>query len=284
MSIIRSERRNRFTTISNCVFANNQLSFQAMGMLTYILSKPDNWRVSPTQLITVTKNTAKKTARDGVYAILKELRETGFILREKLSTGETNYIVYDMPVGKKAFINKEDMKAEFSEYQCDITEIEQCEPNTENPDADKPNQSEPILIKTDLKQELKSNNKDLLSSKHDDTNPPDKNSDSAKQVIQHLNAVTGSKFQCCKSNISHINGRLHDGYTVEDLCLVITQKQIEWGSDGKMAQYIRPSTLFKPSKFSGYLQAAKITELNPGRRPVTSADFDDISWAKNLGL
>jgi uncharacterized phage protein (TIGR02220 family) len=126
--------------------------------------------------------------------------------------------------------------------------------------------------------------KDLLSSKHDDTNPPDKNSDSAKQVIQHLNAVTGSKFQCCKSNINHINGRLHDGYTVEDLCLVITQKQIEWGSDGKMAQYIRPSTLFKPSKFSGYLQAAKITELNPGRRPVTSADFDDISWAKNLGL
>ncbi|WP_058119347.1 hypothetical protein [Photobacterium kishitanii] len=160
MSIIRSERRNRYTTISNTVFANNQLSFQAMGMLSYILSKPDNWSVSPAQLITVTKNTAKKTARDGVYAILKELRDTGFILREKLSTGETNYIVYDTPIGNKAFINKEDKKPKSSEYQYDLIEIEQFEPNTENPDADKPNQSEPILIKTDLKQELKSNNKD----------------------------------------------------------------------------------------------------------------------------
>lgn len=126
--------------------------------------------------------------------------------------------------------------------------------------------------------------KDLLSSKHDDTNPPDNISDSAKQVIQHLNAVTESKFQCCKSNINHINGRLNDGYTVEDLCLVITQKQIEWGSDGKMAQYIRPSTLFKASKFSGYLQAAKITKLNPDNRPVTLADFDDLTWGKDLGL
>ncbi|PSU19944.1 hypothetical protein CTM97_18575 [Photobacterium phosphoreum] len=284
MTIIRSERRNRFTTISNAVFANNQLSFQAMGMLSYILSKPDNWRVSPAQLITVTKNTAKKTARDGVYAILKELREAGFILREKFSTGETNYIVYDIPVGNKAFINEEGKNPEPNGCHYDLTEIEQCEPNTETPDAGKPNQSEPILIKTDIKQELNNNNKDLLSSKHDDTNPPDKYSDSAKQIIQHLNIVTGSKFQCCKSNSNHINGRLNDGHTVEDLCLVITQKHIEWGSDGKMAQYIRPSTLFKVSKFSGYLQAAKITKLNPGSRPITSADFDDISWAKDLGL
>ncbi|PSU24709.1 hypothetical protein CTM97_18820 [Photobacterium phosphoreum] len=284
MSIIRSERRNRFTTISNCVFANNQLSFQAMGMLTYILSKPDNWRVSPAQLITVTKNTAKKTARDGVYAILKELREVGFIVREKLSTGETNYIVYDVPVGGESFKNECDKNQQTNEFQSDIPKKEQYEPDTVRPDADEPNLSKPTLIKTDIKQELKSNNKDLLSSKHDDTKPIDKYAGSAKQVIQHLNAVTGSKFQCCKSNINHINGRLNDGHTVEDLCLVITQKQIEWGSDGKMAQYIRPSTLFKASKFSGYLQVAKLLERNPGSRPVTPADFDDISWAKNLGI
>ncbi|WP_232612835.1 conserved phage C-terminal domain-containing protein [Photobacterium carnosum] len=237
-------------------------------MLSYILSKPDNWSVSPAQLITVTKNTAKKTARDGVYAILKELKDIGFVGIEKLSTGDTNYIVYDTPIAKKS-----------NPYNTDMVD-----PNTVKPDPYKPDPYKPTLIKTDLKQELKSNNKDLLSSKHDDTNPPDNISDSAKQVIQHLNAVTGSKFQCCKSNIKHINGRLRDGYTVEDLCLVITQKQIEWGSDGKWAQYIRPGTLFSPSKFSGYLQAAKIIELNPGSRPVTAADFDDISWAQDLGL
>ncbi|PSU23846.1 conserved phage C-terminal domain-containing protein [Photobacterium kishitanii] len=284
MTIIRSERRNRFTTISNSVFANNQLSFQAMGMLSYILSKPDNWRVSPAQLITVTKNTAKKTARDGVYAILKELREVGFIVRKKLSTGETNYIVYDVPVGSKSFKNKENNKYKSNDFESDIPKKEQYEPDTVRPDADEPNLSKPTLIKTDIKQELNNNKVDLLSSKHDGTKPIDKYSDSAKQVIQHLNAVTGSKFQCCKSNITHINGRLNDGYTIGELCLVISQKQIEWGSDGKMAQYIRPSTLFKPSKFSGYLQVAKLLERNPGSRPVMPADFDDISWAKNLGI
>ena len=42
MAIIRSERRKNFTHIDNKVFADNVLSFRAMGLLGYLLSKPDN--------------------------------------------------------------------------------------------------------------------------------------------------------------------------------------------------------------------------------------------------
>ncbi|MCD9534609.1 hypothetical protein GLP27_13565 [Photobacterium carnosum] len=268
MAIIRSERRNRYTTISNAVFANNQLSFQAMGMLSYILSKPDNWSVSPAQLITVTKNTAKKTARDGVYAILKELKDTGFVGVEKLSTGDTNYIVYDTPIAVNPNTHNTDM----------------VNPNPSKPDPSKPDPSKPTLIKTDLKQELNNNNKDLLSSKPDDVSKPDADDSIAKQVIKHLNAVTNNKYQACQSNIGPINARMAEGFTLQDLLLVIDHKFFEWGQDSKMAQYVRPSTLFSPSKFAGYLKSAQVAVERPNSRPVTAADFDDITWAQNLDL
>ena len=45
MAIIRAKRDRNFTVIDNCVFADKQLSFAAIGLLCYLLSKPDNWLV-----------------------------------------------------------------------------------------------------------------------------------------------------------------------------------------------------------------------------------------------
>ncbi|AWK84056.1 conserved phage C-terminal domain-containing protein [Photobacterium damselae] len=126
--------------------------------------------------------------------------------------------------------------------------------------------------------------KDSLSSKLDETKPQPKNLGISKKVIAYLNEVTGSKFQCCKSNLNYINGRISDGYTLDDLCKVVSHKQIEWGSDAKMSQYLRPCTLFQPGKFAGYLQAAKVSDLHPGARPVSLADFDDTTWGQDLGI
>ena len=50
-----------------------------------------------------------------------------------------------------------------------------------------------------------------------------------------------------------INGRLSEGYTVEDFKKVIDNMQTEWGNDEKMSQYLRPSTLFAPTHFPEYL-------------------------------
>ena len=75
MSIIRSKRQSNFTIIDNRVFADNCLSFAAMGLLGYLLSKPDNWTVNIAQLVEVTHDTAKHLRRDGVSAVMKELKE-----------------------------------------------------------------------------------------------------------------------------------------------------------------------------------------------------------------
>ncbi|MCB1622288.1 MAG: hypothetical protein KDI44_16295 [Thiothrix sp.] len=47
--IRRAKRAGGFTVISNVVFASHQLSWRAMGLLAYILSKPDDWTIMPAE-------------------------------------------------------------------------------------------------------------------------------------------------------------------------------------------------------------------------------------------
>lgn len=80
--------------------------------------------------------------------------------------------------------------------------------------------------------------------------------DQAKQVLSHLNQTTGSRYQVCKSSLENIRGRLAEGFTPDELTLVVDYSVEKWADDLKMAEYLRPTTLFLPSKFPGYLQSA----------------------------
>ncbi|MCP5005773.1 MAG: hypothetical protein GY941_17825 [Planctomycetes bacterium] len=85
-----------------------------------------------------------------------------------------------------------------------------------------------------------------------------KNEKNVKEVIAHLNLVVNAKYKhTTKSHYQNISARLDDGYSVDDLKLVINSKANEWLNDKTMAQYLRPSTLFQASKFQGYLTSAK---------------------------
>lgn len=89
--------------------------------------------------------------------------------------------------------------------------------------------------------------------------------DQAKQVLSHLNQTTGSRYQVCKSSLENIRGRLAEGFTPDELTLVVDYSVEKWGDDLKMAEYLRPTTLFLPSKFPGYLQSAN--KWNKAGRP-----------------
>ena len=128
MAIIRTKREHNYTVVSNKVYDKNQLSWQAMGLLGYLLTKPDNWQVMVAELVNVTKDTKKPTGREGVYNIINELKEKGFISVRKNSDGSTDYTVYDEPIQQS---------------------------NHENPNQGKPNQGKPTLVNTDIQQVLK---------------------------------------------------------------------------------------------------------------------------------
>jgi hypothetical protein len=79
--IVRKKRKSdNFTVLENTTI-NANLSWASRGLLVYLLSKPENWQISVNQLMKVTEGTAKKTGRDGLYAMIDELVSLGFIER-----------------------------------------------------------------------------------------------------------------------------------------------------------------------------------------------------------
>ena len=82
-------------------------------------------------------------------------------------------------------------------------------------------------------------------------------------IISYLNEKAGTKYRASSQKTKTcINGRLAEGFTLEDFKTVIDKKCTEWlGSD--MEQYLRPETLFG-TKFEGYLNA----KVRQGKKEV----------------
>ncbi|HFQ9323406.1 TPA: conserved phage C-terminal domain-containing protein [Escherichia coli] len=93
--------------------------------------------------------------------------------------------------------------------------------------------------------------------------------DNAILVLNHLNLVSGSRYQKSKTSLENIRARLREGYTVGELQLVIDLKHEHWNGNDVQYQYMRPETLFGPKKFEGYLQSG-IRWDKKGRPPRES--------------
>lgn len=76
-----------------------------------------------------------------------------------------------------------------------------------------------------------------------------------QSVIDYLNEKTGKHFKHTNTNKGLVMARQHDGFSAEDMQKVIDHQCKLWLNNKDMAQYLRPSTLFRASKFEGYLNA-----------------------------
>ena len=79
MTVMRVNKTNNYTVMSNYHLRDTRLSLKAVGLLSKILSFPDNWDYSITGLVAICKEneTAVKNA-------LKELKEFGYLKVTKL--------------------------------------------------------------------------------------------------------------------------------------------------------------------------------------------------------
>lgn len=266
MSIIRSKRSKNFTVIGNHVYSDNHLSWQAQGLLSYVLSKPDNWKISPAQLVNATKGAAKNTGRDGIYSILNELIEVGYISRQQWKSnhsgrfGSCEYIFHD-------------------------------EPCTDLPYAVEPYTANPTLIKTDLKQELNNNKYPL--------NPLEGERTDAEIVIEHFNstkAILNTELgispprttSTSAQNVRMVNACLKMKFAVDDCLLVIDYLKERWGHDMEMREYFCISSIFRKTKFEDKLNNAH--EWTSRNKPTyhhviqKTTDWNDTSWGEDLGL
>lgn len=103
--------------------------------------------------------------------------------------------------------------------------------------------------------------------------------DEATAVIDYLNKVTGKKFRPTASVKTMVKARLKEGYCIEEFFAVIDWQTFCWKEDRTMAKYLRPATLFIPSKFDGYLQDVP-AEIRK-KHGLTEGEFivnDDQDW------
>ena len=78
MGIFKAKLSDQFTKIPNETLQDTALSFEAKGLLVLILSLPENWEIHKSWL----QNQAPKCGQDKLKRLLKELTETGYMVKK----------------------------------------------------------------------------------------------------------------------------------------------------------------------------------------------------------
>ena len=127
MAVFRIERTRDYTVMSNHHLRNANLSLKAKGLLSMMLSLPEDWNYTTRGLAKICKEGV-----DAIGAALRELERTGYIVRyqKRDKNGritDTEYVIYEQP-------------------QPGTPQPDMASPDTENPDMVKPDTEKPAEL------------------------------------------------------------------------------------------------------------------------------------------
>ena len=167
MAVFRVERNTGYTVMSNHHLRNKELSLKAKGLLSQMLSLPEDWDYTLAGLSHINREKI-----DAIREAVKELEKAGYIVRsrerdEKGRLRGADYVIYEQPQPKEP-------EAATSSEQPPTSDLPTLEnPTLDNPTLEKPTQEKPTLEnptqlnkdiqKTDLPKKEKSNT-DLSST------------------------------------------------------------------------------------------------------------------------
>lgn len=98
MAVMRVEKNRNFTTMGNYHLRDASLSLKAIGLLSKILSLPEEWDYTVAGLAAICKE-----GKDTIRSALKELEAAGYIERRQThaedgSFSSNEYIVHEEPI------------------------------------------------------------------------------------------------------------------------------------------------------------------------------------------
>ena len=98
MAVFRVEKTKDFTVMSNHHLRNVSLSLKAKGLLSLMLSLPDNWDYTTKGLAHICKDGV-----DSISSAIKELEKHGYLTRHRLRDahgrlGDIEYVIHEKPV------------------------------------------------------------------------------------------------------------------------------------------------------------------------------------------
>lgn len=114
MAVIRVEKTTDYTVMSNYHFKEKGMSLKAKGLLSFMLSLPDDWDYSIEGL---TQNLAEKET--SIVSALNELKKFGYLRVVKLFPNQTasGRIEYEYIVYEKPYVEKQDTEKQDTEKQ-----------------------------------------------------------------------------------------------------------------------------------------------------------------------
>ena len=131
MAVYRVQRTRDYTVMSNYHLKDKGLTLKSKGLLSMILSLPEEWNYTTRGLASICKEGV-----DAIGSALKELETAGYIVRRQLRGAngritDTEYIIYEQPQPKKP----------------DMLPPDVVSPDTENPDMVRPDMEKARRIK-----------------------------------------------------------------------------------------------------------------------------------------
>ena len=130
MAVFRIEKTRDYTVMSNHHLRNAGLSLKSKGLLSMMLSLPEDWNYTTRGLAKICKE-----GTDSIGSALKELEHAGYIVRNRLrdSKGkivDVEYVIYETPHPPDT--------GQPCEGEPDTAYPDTAYPDTENPDIDNP--------------------------------------------------------------------------------------------------------------------------------------------------
>jgi len=137
MPTIRIEKTRDYTVMANHHLRNKALSLKAKGLLSYMLSLPEDWNYTLSGLATSCKD-----GLDSVRQAVSELETYGYVVRSRIRDArgrlrDTEYVVYESPVPVKPALDEPIEENPVQE-----------EPVLENPTLENPALGDPMLLNT----------------------------------------------------------------------------------------------------------------------------------------
>ena len=105
MAVFKIEKNKKYTVMSNYHLRDKNLSYKAKGLLSFMLSLPEDWDYSINGLTSISKEGVK-----AIKNILKELKNCGYLVIDKkqneIGQYEYEYLIYEYPEYQKGEVEK----------------------------------------------------------------------------------------------------------------------------------------------------------------------------------
>ena len=141
MAVFRVEKSRDYTVMSNCHLRDKGLSLKAKGLLSQMLSLPENWDYTLSGLSHINRE-----SKDAIRSAVNELEAAGYIQRRQTTDASgkfsgNEYVIHESPVKTEPSLEKPSSG----------------NPTTDNPSTGKPSSGNPTQLNIDITNTQKQN-------------------------------------------------------------------------------------------------------------------------------